>query len=131
MSDIIKAIKGLKNMRCMGGASQIEIDNAEIRLGFRLSEEYEEYLAEFGVVSAYSTELTGISKEKYLDVVAVTEKLRKYNDVPKDYYVVEDTSVDGIVIWQNTKGEIYETSPNSEPKKIADSLAEYLQEKMR
>lgn len=131
MSDIIKVIKGLKNMRCTGGASQTDIDNTEIRLGFRLAEEYKEYLAEFGAVSAYNTELTGISEAKYLNVVAVTEELRRYNDVPKGYYAVEDTSVDGIVIWQNTEGEIFETSPGSKPRKIAGSLAEYLRGKVK
>ena len=41
-------------------------------------------------------------------------------------YVIENTCVDGIIIWQDTKGDIYQTQPNMEPKKIADSMAEYV-----
>lgn len=42
-------------------------------------------------------------------------------------YVIENTGVDGIMIWQDTKGKIYQTKPESKPKKIVDSLAEYIE----
>lgn len=33
----------------------------------------------------------------------------------------------GIVVWQDANGIIYETSPDSTPKKIAQSLSEYIE----
>lgn len=42
-------------------------------------------------------------------------------------YVIENTGIDGILMLQNEKGEIFEVSPNSEPVKKFNSLAEYLQ----
>ena len=42
-------------------------------------------------------------------------------------YVIEETHMDDIVIWQNAKGEIYQTAPNAKPIKICDSLAEYVE----
>ena len=32
-----------------------------------------------------------------------------------------------IVIWQSSDGTVYEATPNSKPKKIAKSLAEYIE----
>ena len=77
---------------------------------------------------ANGIELTGIVKSQYRNVVAVTQEERILNPkVPNSMYVVENTCVDGIVIWQDSEGYIYKTQPNLEPKKIADSLAEYVQ----
>jgi hypothetical protein len=47
-------------------------------------------------------------------------------NVPHTLYVVENTGVDGIIIWQSSSGEIYMTSPNLQPKQIAKSLNEYI-----
>ena len=64
--------------------------------------------------------------EKYLDkhpsVTSVGISISMYT-----MYVIENTCVDGIIIWQDTIGSIYQTQPNLKPKKIADSLAEYVE----
>lgn len=36
--------------------------------------------------------------------------------------VFENTCVDGIIIWQDTNGFVYETRKNTEPKQIEKSL---------
>ena len=41
-------------------------------------------------------------------------------------YVVENLGIDGILILQNERGEVFEISPNTKPKKIYNSLADYL-----
>ena len=108
-------------------ASEIDISDAEIQLCLRFSDEYKLYLKEFGEVSARGMELTGIIDADYINVVSSTkEKRNMYPQVPPSFYVVEDTTVDGVIIWQDEKGYIYRTTPNSEPLKIADSLAMYL-----
>lgn len=42
-------------------------------------------------------------------------------------YVIENLDIDGIVIWQDTKGAIYEMQ-NGKYKKINKSLADYIKE---
>lgn len=74
----------------------------------------------------YGHELTGICKAARLNVVDVTQDERQYNSVPVDWYVIEQTNIDGIVIWQTASGTIYETCPGSEADKICDSLEEYI-----
>ena len=127
MSNIIETIRSLPKMEGFKPASQTEISDAEIQLCLRFADEYKKYLAEFGEVSARGLELTGIISADYINVVVATkEKWGMYPNVPHNLYVVEDTTIDGIVIWQDANGIIYKTTPHSEPLKIADSLNEYL-----
>ena len=72
-------------------------------------------------------ELSGIAKSEHRNVVYLTKQEWGLNPkVPHTMYVVENTCIDGIIIWQDTKGLIYQTLPNTEPKKIADSLSAYI-----
>ena len=72
-------------------------------------------------------ELTGIAKSKHRNVIPVTKQEWLLNtNVPHTMYVVENSGVDGIIIWQDTNGVIYQTSPDTQPKQIANSLNEYI-----
>ncbi len=127
MSDIIKVIRSLDKLRSCKPAKDVDIDNAELELCVQFSDEYKTYLAEFGAISARGVELTGLIDAEYINVVSATKEKRKmYPQVPNALYVIEDAAIDGIVIWQDTGGHIYKTTPNSSPEKICDSLAEYL-----
>ena len=75
----------------------------------------------------YGHELTGICDKKRLDVVRNTREERELNPfVPDDWYVLENAGIDGIIIWQDKTGRIYQTMPNGQKEYIANSLAEYL-----
>lgn len=127
MSRIIETLQGINGLVSTGGVSEEEVDAYEKEHGITFSSEYKEYLMSFGVASCDCHELTGISKSKRLDVFANTAKWReKNNQIPIDYYVVEDLNIDDAVIWQDKKGEIYQTVGNSIPMKIAESFADYL-----
>lgn len=132
MSHIVKIIQSLQNYRKAGKATKIEIVDAEISLRLNFSDEYKEYLEEFGAVSAYGMELTGLISVEYRNVVNVTKEEWELNlKIPHTMYVVENTFVDGIVIWQDTNGLIYQSTSGTEAKQIANSLAEYLQKRMK
>lgn len=49
--------------------------------------------------------------------------------IPHNLYVVENVGIDGIIVWQDETGKIYESSPNHEAKQITGSLAEYIESK--
>lgn len=127
MSKIIEVIKSLPKMSSYNPADKIEISNAEIQLCLKFAEEYKIYLAEFGEVSARGIELTGIIDANYINVVSATkEKWKLYPQVGHHLYVIEDTLIDGIIIWQDSDGFIYKTTPNTNPVKIFESLVDYL-----
>lgn len=105
-----------------------KLKSAEKQLGLHFSDEYSKYIQRYGCMAIDSKIITGISENSLYHVVSVTELERKYNpDIPLDWYVIEQTNIDGIVIWQNTKGEIFQTMPNAEPIKLCNSLAEYIE----
>ena len=127
MNDLISCLKNKPMFIGSKGASNAQIAEAEEQLTVSFSKEYKHYLTTIGFAIYEGHELTGICKAKRLNVVDVTLSERSITpDVPADWYVIEQLNIDGIVIWQSTSGEIFQTSPNSEPKKIYDSLVEYI-----
>ena len=127
--NIIELINSKDNLIPLSPASQKEINEAEKKLELKFNEEYQKYISTFGAVVYDGHEITGVCKAARLNVINVTREERKYNSfVPKDWYVIESLGIDGIVIWQNEIGEIYQTTPNGSIKKIYDSLYEYIKE---
>lgn len=111
-----------------GAVSQESIHEAEHELNLSFSNEYASYVAEFGVAIWDGHEFTGLCDGKRLDVITITKEQRKFNEfVPNDWYVIECLDIDGIVLWQENDGAVYVTAHNSKPKKIANSIAEYIQ----
>lgn len=128
MSPIIKVIKNLQNLRCLVPLSEKDIDDAEKVLGLKFADEYRTYTKKFGAISADGLELTGVVAAPRLNVVEVTISEKSLNqNIPDDMYVIENTGIDGILILQNARGEIFSISPSSKPIKKFASLTEYLQ----
>lgn len=127
MSQIIDIINNLDNLLPLKPASLDDVENVEIELALPLAEEYKEYLLKFGAIMADDVELTGIAKSKNRDIVQVTKREWEANSkINHKLYVVENLGIDGIIIWQDSSGKIYESRPNHGATQIADSLAEYL-----
>lgn len=128
--DIIKIINSLEDVISTGAATTEEIRNAEKELNVNFSEEYRKVLAEFGSVLSEEIELVGITKSQNRNVVIVTKREREYNLlIPENLYVVENLGIEGVIIWQNEKGEIFQSMSNNAPQKICNSLAEYIKER--
>ena len=127
MSQIIDIINNLDNLLPLKPASLDDVENVEIELALPLAEEYKEYLLKFGAIMADDVELTGIAKSKNRDIVQVTKREWEANSkINHKLYVVENLGIDGIIIWQDSSGKIYESRQNHGATQIADSLAEYL-----
>ena len=108
------------------GRSSEEIEQAENLLKCKFAEDYREYLAEIGLACFDGHELTGLTTEERLNVVSVTQAQRSlFGEAFSSRYVVEETNIDGIVIWQDAAGAVYETASPAYVKKAADSLSEY------
>ena len=124
--NIIEIIKNNDGSIVGKGATEKDIIDAEKELGLTFSKEYRDYLQAFGSALVNRHFLTGISPAAQMNVVFVTQRERKFNeDIPNNFYVIENTGLDGIVIWQDENGIIYSSSDNG-IKEICDSLVEYL-----
>ena len=126
MADIVKLLQEQPDFYSMAGASNIDISNAEQLLALRFAPDYRQYVVAFGAASFSNHELTGVCKSKRLNVVDVTIKERSNYTVPDNWYVLEQTGIDDIVIWQATNGEVHQTSPRVPHKKICNSLSDYI-----
>lgn len=127
MTITINTIQALPNLLPLKAASETEITGAELELRICFSDEYKKYLSTFGAIMADGIELTGIAKSDHRNVVPVTKQEWELNNaVPHTLYVIENTGIDGVIIWQDASGAIYQTSPNTQPKQIAKSLNDYI-----
>ena len=127
MSTIIDELKKKSNFYCEKGASIDMIEKAERALGLKFDDDYKTYLQQFGSVSCGGHELTGISMDIELDVVKVTLKNLENNKNVKDsLYVIEETHIDGIVIWQSENGMVFKTEYKESPQILFKSLMEYV-----
>ncbi len=127
MSALTQKMSSMKSFKSRTPATKEQIKCAEEELGLTFTKEYSEYLAEFGCASVYGHEFTGICKSARLNVVQVTNELKKINkDIPCDWYVIEEINVDGIAVWQNSKGVVFSMTPNCVAKKIANSFLDYI-----
>lgn len=130
MSKIIEVIDSLEDLMPLKKATKEEMENIEKELGLALAEEYKEYLLNYGAIMADDIELTGVAKSKNRDVIQVTKREWEANEkVKHNLYVIENVGIDGIIVWQDETGKIYESTPNHETKQIAGSLAEYIESK--
>ena len=130
MSRIIEVIEKQENLLALKPATKEDIDNIEIELALPLADEYKEYLLKYGAILADNVELTGVAKSKNRDVIQVTQREWAANSkIKHNMYVVENIGIDGIIIWQDGTGKIYESRPNYGTTQIAESLAEYIETK--
>lgn len=127
MTDIVELIKTKPDLYVMQGASDEEINQAAQLLKLRFASDYHKYVAAFGAASFDGHELTGICNSKRLSVVDVTIKERSTTEVPEDWYVLEQANFDGIVIWQSSSGDVYQTGPGQKQLRLSKSLAAYIE----
>ena len=127
MESLVDYIKRSDDALYGGSIKKSLVKEIEKQLDLTFSDEYKTYLYEFGITAISGHELTGISDSNNTNVKDVTEEEWQYNNlVSHSLYVVEKTGIDGIVIWQNQKGEIYQTFQGTSPVKIYNSLYEFI-----
>lgn len=125
---ITELLQDRSDLICGSGVGKSAISAAESTLGLRFADEYREYLLAFSCAIVDSRELTGICNVARTSVVPVTIAEWQANpNVEHTLYVIEQANIDGIVIWQDGSGIVFQSQPNMPPEKIADSLVEYLQ----
>lgn len=127
MNDIINTLKNAPDFIGGTGRTDAEIESAQEKLGLRFADDYKSYLRKIGLACFDGHELTGICDNPRLNVLDVTISNQEDNPKKSSCYVIEEANIDGIVIWQDASGLIYMTEPNVKVKKIAESLADYIQ----
>lgn len=128
MSIIIEKIKEIPNLYQSQGASEIEIKQAESKLGLMFSTEFKDYLMSYGQISFLNTEWMGLKSDDFCDVVNMTLEARQnYSDFPNDKYIVENLHFDDHIVLADSVGKVY-IWKNGEESLIHKTLGDYLDE---
>ena len=125
---VVEVLKSKESLIAGSGVDEATIKDAELKIGVTFSADYKEYLMAFGLAMYSGHEMTGLGKSKRTNVVDVTIHQKELNGNIDKMYVIEESNIDGIVIWQSSDGTVYATKGNSKPTKICDSLAQYIGE---
>lgn len=128
MKTIIEKINTIENLYHAKGCTYKQINDAQEELGITFPDDYIDILREYGAISFYGTEWTGLNVDDYLNVVSVTKKEKAINSsFPADCFVLENQGIDGLVIICNETGEVFSLQ-YSKIEKIHNSISNYLDE---
>ena len=128
MSFIIEKIKKIEKLYHAKGCTMKQVKEAQSELEITFPEDYIDIVREYGAISFYGTEWTGLNVGDYLNVVSVTKKEREINgDFPPDCFVLENQAIDGLIVICNEKGEVF-SFQYSKLERIHDSISDYLDE---
>lgn len=123
---IVDAIKKLDKFYHAKACAFKDIRVAQEKLDLVFSDEFMDYVRNYGAISLYATEWTGLNVPDRINVVTTTLKERELDaKFPKNCYVIENLAIEGIVILSDESDTIYEYA-NGRKKVIASSLSEYL-----
>lgn len=126
MDNIVDKIKTISKLYHASGCSADQIDDAQKLLNLTFPEDYVNYVKEYGAISFYRTEWSGLNVTGYLNVVENTIQERKLNpDFPDDCFVIENLGIDGKIVVEDEKAQIYLIHYN-EKKFLCNGLAGYL-----
>lgn len=112
----------------LNGVDDEQIREAEEKLGLQFPKEYEWYLKQYGAISFYGTEWTGLGVEGPVNVVTATQQEREWapRSFPRDCFVLDIALGDGSVVIANEEGTVYYWS-NKHQEWAADTLSDYLE----
>lgn len=127
-SELVRALKRYDDYIDMSEDVAIsDIERAEDILGVKFSQEYKDYTMEVGSAAADGHEFTGVVNSPRLNVVSVTQNARKkINNISEELYVIESLDIDGILIWQEKNGNVFESDYAGHINRIASSIREYI-----
>ncbi len=127
MNSIKEELKQYSDFRCMKGISEAEISTAEQELNVKFAKDYKEYLSLCGVALCNGHELLGLGSSERLSVVSETKAEKQiYPEISANWYAIEVSGIDDVIIWQADDGKVYQTEGKNTPVPIAESLIEYI-----
>ncbi|MCM1141853.1 MAG: SMI1/KNR4 family protein [Muribaculum sp.] len=127
MENFVTYIKSLEKAHCSGPVSQGLIIKSESNLGVKFSNEYVLFLQNFGNMMYRHVEILGLNTNHIDDCVSYTVEAREEDEsIPSDMYVIANAGIDGVLILQNTEGDVFSHYPFSECIKKASSLENFI-----
>ena len=126
MQSIVEKIKKIDKLYHVEGCTTRQLKEAQSELGLEFPEEFIDYVKEYGAISFYGTEWTGLNVDGYLNVVETTKQEREINSAfPTDCFVLENQAIDGLVTVVNESGNVF-TVQYEKKIPLCNSISDYL-----
>ena len=127
MDSIVEVIRKADSAYYGEGIPMENIAEAESKLHLKFAKDYTEYLNAFGIAAVNGHELTGLDSDDRVNVVTVTLQNRDkaVQDLGK-YYVIEESNIDGLVVWQDQSGKVFVFTDDGNLFPLCNSLVEYI-----
>lgn len=126
MNKISEKIRSVPRLYHLKGCSEKQIADAEKELQLKFPDEFIEYVSEFGAISFYGTEWTGLNVDGMLNVVQATNQEKALNSAfPEKCFVLENLGIDGIITIADESGRVYSLMYDKKSF-ICDTISEYL-----
>ena len=126
MNNIADKIRKIEKFYHLTGCTDSQLKDAQDELDLKFPKEFIDYVKEFGAISFYGTEWTGLNVEGYLNVVEVTKQERELNAAfPGDCFVIENQGIDGVITVVDEKGSVFIVQYDNK-RFLCDSLSAYL-----
>lgn len=126
MERIVEEISKIPKMFHAKGCSDEQVKEAEKTLKIIFPKEFVAYVKEYGAISFFATEWTGLNVGERINVVDVTKKERELNSAfPKDCFVLENQAIDGIITIVDSEGKVFALQHDKKVL-LCDTILEYL-----
>ncbi len=126
MSNILTKIQGISQLYHVSGCTDAQLEDAQNILGIKFPKDFVDYVKEYGAISFYATEWTGLNVDGYINVVEATRIEREMNEhFPSDCFVIENIGIDGLISVVNEKGQVFSLQYDRK-KLVCENLSEYL-----
>lgn len=123
---LIEKIQGIDKLYHGKGCTDEQIQNAEQDLGIQFPNDYRNYVKEYGAISFWGTEWTGLNVNGAINVVNATKQEKKLNPhFPANCFVLENLGIDGVITIMDQEGQIFELQ-YAKKTLLCRSLSEYL-----
>lgn len=128
MEKIVDILNNLPMPKYAYGHVEVsQINAAEEKLNLRFASDYKEMVEYLGALVYKNIEICGIVPYPSLDVVKCTLHARETDAAfPQSMYVISESHIDGLLVLQNSKGDIFQYLPTQYTKKIFKSLSDFI-----
>lgn len=123
---LIEKIQSINKLYHGKGCTDEQIQKAEQDLGIKFPNDYCDYVKEYGAISFWGTEWTGLNVNGNINVVSATKQEKRLNPhFPTNCFVLENLGIDGVITIMDQEGQIFELQYEKKTP-LCRSLSEYL-----
>lgn len=128
MMNLFDTIDNIANVKYLGEVDDLDIVEAENKLGVYFASDYRAMIKHYGCVWSNKFNFTGIGNDEDTNVVNVTMIERLKNRLlDGSLYIIDNILSDNVRVAQDKSGDIYYVFDNMTPIKVCNGIIKYIE----